>query len=151
MIALLIATSFGLNCPVDRSNYIMRHHADISMRFVKVDSGPDWPSNLAMVVSPSSLGNKSWWLPWNGGTDGLQNIASTTDVTKPSWKAPSAEGGSRPYGDRQYIGMKSDYNLIDHAPVLGEPAPAHILLPSSGGAGDSSFPWRDFFDLVSCG
>ncbi len=55
--------------------------------------GPDWPSHVALGVHYEGSGATFWWLPWNGGSNGLQNIASTEDVTVKGWRPPSPDGG----------------------------------------------------------
>lgn len=111
-----------------------------------------FPYNLAChATSPCGI-----W-PWNGGTNGQQNLASTTDVTAPDWKLPSVEAGPRPLGDVSYLGMDAQYNVLQSVPKRGEPAPAHFLIPDLRSAlwyrtapdqrdGDA----RQFFDLVGC-
>ena len=118
--------------------------------FRPVDSGSDWPSHIALAVHYEKSGKTFWWLPWNGGSDSLQNVASTEDVTVKGWQPPNPDGGPRPYGNRQYIVTDSNYNLINHVPIRGEAAPAHMLFPDSAGSGDTAFLNRQFFDLVSC-
>jgi hypothetical protein len=86
-------------------------------------------------------------LPWNGGTDGLENVAATEDVTAKGWTPPSPDGGPRPHGNRQYLGFDAAYDLIDGVPRRGSHAPAHMLVPDLAGAHDPAFEWKDFFDL----
>ena len=137
-------------CPVERAQYVLRHHPDWTASYRGVDSGSDWPSGLALAIHRRTSGETTWWLPWNGGTDGLQHIASTEEVTAKGWKPPSPDGGPRPQGDRQYLGFDAAYDLIDRVPRVGDPAPSHMLFPNSAGAGDKTFGWRGFFDLVGC-
>ena len=151
MIGLLaFAAATIASCPVDRAQYILRHNPDVTAYFRPVDSGPEWPSGIALAIHHKKSGKTFWWLPWNGGTDGLQNVASTEDVTAKGWQAPSPDGGPRPYGNRQYLGADAAYNLIGHVPNRGEPAPAHMLFPNSAGSGDEAFLTKEFFDLVGC-
>lgn len=137
-------------CPVERAHYTLRHNPEVTAYFRPVESGHDWPSGLALAVHHKRSGKTFWWLPWNGGTDDLQNVASTQDVTVEGWQPPSPDGGPRPYGNRQYLGTDAAYNIIGHVPKRGEPAPAHMLFPNSAGSGDTVFPTKQFFDLVSC-
>lgn len=85
-----------------------------------------------------------WWHGW-ASEHGL-----TEDVTAQGWRSPSPDGGPRPQGNRQYIGFDAAYNLIDRVPRRGDAAPSHMLFPNSAGAGDKTFGWKDFFDLVGC-
>jgi hypothetical protein len=147
---LAVAAAGVMGCPAEEAHYVLRHSPDVSADFRRVESGPDWPSNLAMAVRFSRSGRTSWWLPWNGGTDGLQNIASTTDVGASGWRPPDPDDGPRPYGNREFLSTDADYNVIDHVPRAGEPAPAHILIPNGGGAGDTIFQTKQFFDLAGC-
>jgi hypothetical protein len=137
-------------CPVERAQYILRHNPNVTAYFRSVNSGPEWPSGIALAIYHKRSDKIFWWLPWNGGTDGSQNVASTEDVTAKHWQAPSPDGGSRPYGNRQYLGTDVAYNLIDHVPKRGETAPAHMLFPDSAGSGDQAFLTKRFFDLVGC-
>jgi len=145
-----LAAALATPCPVERAQYVLRHHPDWTAYYRRVDSGSDWPSGLALAVHYRKSGETSWWLPWNGGTDGLQNIASTEDVTARGWNPPSPDDGPRPQGNRQYIGFDAAYDLIGRVPQAGDPAPVHMLFPNSAGAGDKTFGWKDFFDLVGC-
>ena len=145
-------------CKVEDAVYQQRSATSISARFVPVDPSADWPSGLAMKMHFGDSGRSYWWLPWNGGSNGRQHLASTTDVTAPGWKAPSPENGSqRPLGDVGYIGMDASYNVIKAVPRRGEIAPAHFHVPDLREALWYRTPpdRRDadtgqFFDLVDC-
>ena len=147
---LALAATSVVPCPVERAQYVLRHHSDWTAYYRQVDSGQDWPNGLALAIHDRRSGKTSWWLPWNGGTDGLQNIASTEDVTTKGWRSPDPDGGPRPQGNRQYLGFDAAYDLFGRVPRRGDPAPSHMLFPDSAGAGDQTFGWKDFFDLVSC-
>lgn len=152
----LAAASTMTRCPAENARYLLRHAPEVSAYFRKVDSGPDWPSGLALAIHFKKSGHTFWWLPWNGGTDNLQNVASTTDVTAPNWRPPSPDGGPRPYGNMEYLGLNAQYDIINNIPRQGKPAPAHMLLASAGsaefdhGAGNSVPDTKQFFDIVSC-
>jgi hypothetical protein len=147
---LAIAAASATQCPAENGHYVLRHVPDVSAHFREVDSGPDWPSGLALAVRSKKSGLVTWWLPWNGGTNNLQNLASTTDVSAPGWRPPNPDGGPRPLGNRQFLALDADYNIMPSVPRLGRPAPAHFLIPESGSSGDRVFPEKQFFDLVSC-
>lgn len=150
MIAILaLAATLAMQCPVERAHYVLRNNPEISADFRAIASTPDWPSGLALAVHGKS-GETSWWLPWNGGTDGLQHVASTVDVESDGWKPPSPDGGPRPFGDRQYLGTDAAYTVIDHVPHKGEMAPAHMLFPDSAGSRDTVFPQKQYFDFANC-
>ncbi|WP_336959851.1 hypothetical protein [Sphingobium aquiterrae] len=151
MIGLFILVAVSTSqCPPERAHYTLRHSSDVSAYFRKVDSDPDWPSGLALAIHYKTSNQTFWWLPWNGGTNGLRNVASTTDVTVKNWQPPNPDGGPRPYGNRQYLGLDADYNIINDIPREGSPAPAHMLFPDSAGSGDIAFSKKQFFDLISC-
>lgn len=137
-------------CTVERARYAMRHHPDWTAYFRLVDSGPEWPSALALAVHDRKSGHTNWWLPWNGGTDGLGNVASTLDVTAKGWRPPSPDGGPRPHGNRQYLGFDAHYDIIEDVPRRDHLAPSHMLFPDSAGSGDGAFGFKAFFDLVAC-
>lgn len=153
---LVMAATALLSCPAENARYVLRNAPEVTANFRAVDSGPDWPSGLALAVRFGKSGNVYWWLPWNGGTDNRQNVASTTDVTAPGWRPPNPDGGPRPHGDTEYLGADADYNIINAVPHRGRPAPAHMLLANMGavefnhGAGTSAPDTKQFFDLVSC-
>src|SRR3712207_9425205 len=109
---LTFAAAVAVECRAENAHYALRHDPAVSAYFRKVDSGPAWPSGLALAVHSRKSGRTSWWLPWNGGTDNLQNVASTTPVTAPGWRPPSPDGGPRPYGDRQLLSMDAAYNIM---------------------------------------
>ena len=93
-----------------------------------------------------------------GGTDDLQNLASTTDVTAPGWKPPDPDDGPRPLGDLDYIATDAGYTIIDDIPRRRGIAPAHILIPQLGDRLWHQWPNveprdgapKQFFDLVAC-
>lgn len=147
---LLAAAASPASCPVERARYVFRNDPSVTAYFRPVESGPDWPSRIALAVHYKKTGRTYWWLPWNGGSDSLQNVASTEDVTARGWMAPSPDGGPRPFGNRQYIVTDAAYNIADHVPVRGDPAPGHMLFPNSAGSGDTAFLNRQFFDFVGC-
>lgn len=147
---LALAAASLTSCPVERAHYVLRDHPGLTADFRSVARSPDWPSGLALGVHHTASGRTFWWLPWNGGSDGLQNVASTGDVTARGWHPPDPDGGPRPYGDRHYIGTDATYRILSGAPRRGEPAPAHMLFPDSAGSQDRVFVARQFFDLVGC-
>jgi hypothetical protein len=106
-----------------------------------------------MRIHFAKSGRTYWFLPWSGGSDGLQHLASTTDVEATGWRAPSADGGPRPLGDLDYIGVDGSYRVIENMPRRGRPAAAHFLLPNLGDrvwhSNHDAAP-KQFFDLVSC-
>lgn len=151
MIGLFALAAASMSaCPVERAHYVLRHNPSVTAYFRKVDRGPDWPSGLALAVHHRGSGKTFWWLPWSGGTDGLQNVASTEDVTKSGWRPPNPDAGPRPYGNRQYLGTDAAYNILSGWLRRGSIAPAHMLFPDSAGAHDTVFPTKQFFDLVTC-
>lgn len=161
-IVLAATVAATVACPSEHAHYILRGAPQVTARFTKVDSGPDWPSGLALATTFGATGNTYWWLPWNGGTDGKQNVASTTDVAAPGWRPPSPDDGPRPHGDLEYLGADASYTILDGVPEAGKPAPAHFMLAGLGrrlygpGYGDpedepGSTDTKQFFDLVECG
>lgn len=162
-LSLITVLAAGLGpCKVENAVYEQRSASSITAEFVAIDSGPDWPSNLAMKMYFGGSNRTYWWLPWNGGTSGQQHLASTWDVTSPTWQAPSPDPSSdimkqRPLGDVSYIGMDASYNVIQGVPRRGELAPAHFFIPdlrealwyrTASDARDSDA--RQLFDLVGC-
>lgn len=137
-------------CPAERAHYVLRGRPDITAYFRAVDSGNDWPSQLALAVSSSKTGKITWWVPWQGGTDGRTNIASTTDVTRSGWRPPNPDGGPRPLGDRQLLTLDAVYDIMEGVPKRGKTAPVHMLNPDAGSSRDEVFPVKQFFDLVGC-
>lgn len=151
MIAILtLAVASPAACPVENAHYVLRGLPDITAYFRTVDSGDAWPSHLALAIHSAKNGTTSWWVPWQGGTDGQTHIASTTDVTKRGWRPPNPDDGPRPLGDRPFITTDATYTIQAAVPHRGQVAPAHMLNPESGGAHDPVFPLRQFFDLTSC-
>jgi len=145
-------------CKVEHARYTLRTAPSVTAGFVAVKSGPDWPSRVAYWIDLGRTGRKIWYVPWEGGTDGRHNLASTTPVDAPGWTPPSPDGGPRPMGNTQYIGTNAAYGVIDHMPNRGEPAPAHILLPELDDALRHPADWKarresvptQFFDLTGC-
>ena len=157
--ALALAVTAAMLCKVDYAHYVLRTSTTVTAQFRPVDSGRDWPSRLAFRVHLEATGRTYWFLPWNGGTDGRQHLASTTDVERPGWHPPSPDDGPRPIGDTDYLATDASYRVLASAPERGEQAPAHILLPNLGDAlwhQPTMLEPRDtapkqFFDLVGCG
>ena len=151
-VALLIAAALAA-CPVEAARYTLRTAPDVTAHFVAVDSGRDWPAHVALAVEFAKSGRTYWFLPWGGGTDDRQNLASTTDVRLPGWRPPSSDGGPRPIGDLEYVATDIAYRVIDETPRRGRAAPAHILIPSLGDrTWHSHFDAapKQFFDLTGC-
>lgn len=146
----VLAAAAMSQCPVEDAHYVLRHAPDVTAYFQPVDSSPDWPSGVALVIRSRKSGETSWWLPWRGGTDNFQHLASTTDVDARDWRPPNADDGPRPFGNREYIGTDANYDVLDDVPHRGKPAPNHMLITDAGASHDSVFVAKQFFDLVSC-
>lgn len=155
MLAALLITAAVTACPAEKAVYALRTEPGVTARFEAVERAADWPSGLALRID--SHGHRYWFLPWAGGTDGAQNLASTQDPTRPGWTPPSPDGGPRPLGNLQYLGFDATYRLFETLPERGKPAPVHVLLPTLDDAlrhpksdqPRDSIP-RQFFDLVAC-
>lgn len=151
MIGLLaVAAVSAAGCPTERAHYVLRGQPDITAYFRAVESGKDWPSHLALAIRSRRTRTTTWWVPWQGGTDGRTNIASTTDVTRRDWRPPNPDGGPRPLGDRQLLATDASYNIMQGIPRRGKAAPAHMLNPDAGSSRDEAFPVKQFFDFVRC-
>ncbi len=146
----VLAAAVRTSCPVERAHYVLRGHPDVTADFRPVATTRDWPSGLALGIRNGDSSQTSWWVPWNGGSDGLQHVASTEDVTARGWHLPDPDGGPRPFGDRQYLGLDATYSILGDVPRRGTPAPAHMLFPDSAGSQDRVFVARQFFDLAGC-
>ena len=147
---LAVATLSAARCPVERARYALRGEPQVTAYFRAVDSGDDLPSHLALAIRSGKTGKTTWWLPWQGGTDGRTNIASTTDVTRRDWRPPNPDDGPRPHGDRQLLFTDPTYKIMDGVPMLGETAPAHMPNPDAGSSRDWLFPIKQLFDFVGC-
>jgi len=159
MILSLLALASGVSqsCKVENAHYALRTQPSVTADFHDVDSGLDWPNNLVMRMHIGESGRTYWWVPWNGGTNGQQSMASTLNASAPGWRPPNPDGGPRPLGDVQFIATDSAYKLLNHVPVRGGKAPAHFLIPDLREAlwyrtpSDArDYTARQFFDLVSC-
>jgi hypothetical protein len=91
--------SLGTACKIENARYQQRFTPSITARFRDVESGTEWPSKVALLIHTGNTNRSYWWLPWAGGSDGQQNLASTTDVIAPGWRPPASDGGPRPLGD----------------------------------------------------
>ncbi len=156
MLLLIAAAAVAaIRCPVETARYTLRGDPSVTASFRAADTGPDWPSDLVLRIHFARTGHDTWWLPWNGGTDNRQNLASTTDVRAAGWRAPSIDGGPRPLGSIEYIGMDESYDIQDAVPKRGTEAPGHFLLPHLGEAvwyhGQPAYsdrPEKRLFDCV---
>ncbi len=58
MIGLLaIAVASVASCQVEHAHYVLRHDPSVTADFRPVDSGPDWPSHVAIAVQHKELGS----------------------------------------------------------------------------------------------
>src|SRR3569833_1194366 len=104
-VAALAAPAAQPVCRIEDARYQQRFAPAITARFQDVNSGRDWPAHVALLIHVGTTNRSYWWLPFNGGTNGEQNLASTTDVTAPGWTVPSPDDGrQRPLGDVSYLG-----------------------------------------------
>jgi hypothetical protein len=146
----------AMMCLVDDAHYTLRHAEGVTMSFLDMTVTQDWPLGLAAVIHFNESGRTYYFLPWNGGTNGQQNMAHTTDVTKPDYTLPSPDGGPGRRGDIVYLATDANYDIINHAPNHGEPASAHILLPDLrevtwyGDVDARDGAPKEFFDLDGC-
>jgi len=155
---MVAAVASLATCKVENAVYAQRTAPGLTARFVAADTGPFWPSGLALRMHVEATDRTYWWLPWNGGSGGQNHLASTSDVTAPDWAAPGPDdAGQRPLGDVRYIGVDASYRLLPAVPRRGEVAPAHFLIPdlrealwyrTPPDARDSEA--GQFFDLVAC-
>lgn len=160
ILALALAATSGANsasvCPVERAQYVLRTAPQYTARFIVVDSGRDWPSGLALQVQSEVTHTTYWFLPWNGGSDGRQHLASTTNVKESGWMPPNPDGGPRPLGDLDFFGLDASYRVLDSVPRAHQGAPSHMLVPALGetlwhrSGGTRERPPTQFFDLLAC-
>lgn len=159
--SLLMMAAAAAACPVEQAEYRLRDQPATSLRFIARDTGPDWPSDLLARIDVAGSGHRYWWLPWDGGSDGRQHLASTRDPAAPGWASPNPDdGGTRTLGNVDYIATDADYRLLERVPRQGDAAPAHILLPDLGEAlwyrrdpahvADGDRVARQFFDFSRC-
>lgn len=148
--ALALAAAALAGCPVEEARYVLRHRPAVTIAFRAVDTGSDWPSGVALAVHDARSARTSWWLPSIGGTNGLEYVVSTTDVTAPGYRPPSLDGGPRPEGSRTIVMTDARYDIVDDVPRRGQAAPAHLLFPNSAGSTDLTFHDKQFFDLAGC-
>ena len=151
MFAIALALAAAAACPVENAHYTLRHQDGVTLSFQPIASSRDWPSGVAMVIHVTRSGDTNYFLPWQGGTDDKENVTHTTDITRPDFQLPSPDGGPGRLGDMEYIATDAGYEIIDHTPMRGDPAPAHILL-----SGLSASSWHQdavakaFFDFDGC-
>lgn len=151
MIGLFVLAAASVSqCRVEDAHYVLRYAPDVTAYFQPVDSSPNWPSGVALVIRSSKSGKASWWLPWSGGTNNLQHLASTTEIDARNWRPPNPDDGPRPFGDREFIGTNATYDVLGDIPRGGKLAPAHMLIPNAGGSHDAIFVTKQFFDPVRC-
>ncbi len=153
MFVFALAVAVASVCPVENAHYTLHHQHDVTLSFQSITQSRDWPSGVALAVHMDSSGRTIYFLPWQGGTDDKESVTRTTDVTHPDFQLPSPDGDPGRLGDMEYIATDASYEIIDHIPMRGDPAPAHILL-----SGLTDMSWhqdRDsvakaFFDFDGC-
>ncbi|ENZ80701.1 MULTISPECIES: hypothetical protein [Caulobacter] len=155
MLAALLLTAAVTACPAEKAVYALRTEPAVTARFVPVASDQSWPSGVALRLD--FHGKQQWFLPAIGGSNGENYMDRTTDPGTSGWKLPDPDGGWGRLGDFQYLGFDAGYTLLLGVPRAGQPAPAHMLLPTlddalrhpRDGVDRDSLP-RQFFDLVAC-
>lgn len=155
MLAALLMTVAVTACPTEQAVYALRTEPTVTARFLPAQPRPDWPADVMLRID--GHGHRYWFLPSPGGSSGESYMISTLDPTQAGWAPPSPDGGPRPLGDLQYMGFDKTYLLEPGLPRAGQPAPAHILLPTLDDAlrhpksdqPRDSLP-RQFFDLTGC-
>ena len=151
MLAIALVLAAKATCPVEIAHYSLRHMDAVTLTFKPIATSKDWPSGLALAVHNATTGHTNYFLPWNGGTDGRQNVAHTTDVTVPDFKLPSPDGGPGRLGDMVYIATDEGYNVLTEMPENAGKAPAHILLSDlSDSSWNPDSTVKQFFDLDTC-
>lgn len=154
LVALLMSATVAA-CPAEKAVYALRTEPTVSARFVPVGTNQDWQAGVALRLD--FHGKRQWFLPALGGTNGEAYMDRTPDPGTPGWKLPDPDGAWGRLGDFQYLGFDARYTVLPGVPKAGEPAPAHILLPTlddalrhpRDGAERDSIP-RQFFDLTAC-
>ena len=145
MIALVLTAAFS-GCPVERATYVLRDTPGVHARFVPVPRTDSWPSGVAFSVEPPHHLPRSWWLPWNGGTDEATHLMRT--IVR-----------GTPVGGRVDIGFytfDARWRVLSRVPRAGEAAPPHLFIPElpvqlvAGNANASYGVARAFFDLRGC-
>ena len=153
MLLAILAASVLSSCPVERAEYALRTMPGVTARFVRVSGDDEWDVGLALRMHFAATGRSYWWLPWNGGTDGLQHLASTPDPATKGWRPMQV----RPLGDVDFIATDARYMLREAVPRPGETAPAHFFIQNLREAMWYRTPQdrreassKQFFDLVRC-
>ena len=150
---VLALAAAAATCPIEQARYALRTQPAVTAVFRDVNSGNDWPSQLALGVRGGGLRRTWWFVPWEGGTDGASHLASTTDVEAPGWRPPDPDGGPRPHGDFVFIATDARYDLLHDGVRAGGPAPAHMFIYNL-----SDVVWHteytpfamEFFDRIAC-
>lgn len=148
MLPLAAAATIIAACPVERAHYRLRADPTVTVAFHAIPAAPDWPSGLALALRFGRTGHVSWWVPWNGGTDDRQNLASA----RLRGAADGGRRGERPLGDMEFYALDATYAFRGAVPTAGQGAPAHLLLPDLRGFWHrtrDAAP-RAFFDLDGC-
>jgi len=151
---LMAAAASSGSCPIERAHYALRADRSITAEFHPTQRNDDWPAGITFAVHVAKTAHNYWWLPWNGGTDGRQNIRLTR--LRKGASSPLEMG---PHADLEFWTTDSSYRFLDGVPKAGGAAPAHIFVPLLNRAlfyysmpeGNADNVPRAFFDLVSCG
>lgn len=154
MLLSIVTASLLAACPVEHAHYALRTMPGVTARFVPVTGGDaEWRVGLALRMDFAATGRSYWWLPWNGGTDGMQHLASTPDPATKDWHPMQV----RPLGDVDFIATDAHYTLRDGVPLRGEVAPAHFFIENLREAMWYRAPQdrreataKQFFEMVRC-
>ncbi len=153
----LAAAALSAPCPAERAQYRQRTAPTVTARFIPVASGRDWHAGVALAIHFKDSGRTRYFLPWNGGTNGLLYATLlSVDPTLRSWQPPAEgriNGRSR---DFMYLGFDGAYKVLPAVPHRRQAAPVHFILPEASDA-----LWHDIndrrermpiqmFDLVRC-
>lgn len=149
---MFVASLFTLSlaaCPIDDARYTMRHNEHVDVTFQRVRSSASWPSGLIMKVSSRENPNAiAWFIPYQGGSSGVNSLAASSNPDEPNWSPPEQDA-SRLSADIDYALFDENYDADTQALSQNSSASAHIFIPMLADSLRHLSPPRHFGEVTS--
>jgi hypothetical protein len=129
-LALSIASlSAAQPCRVEDATYTLTADPAFTAGFRSRPPIAGWLTDVFFYVR-SARSRRTYWFMFDKGSARHVTLISTTDVTRPDWRPPGADGGIRPLGDMTYIAADRQLRFQQNdIPKGRDMAPYYVLLP----------------------
>lgn len=114
-------------CAVLDSEYRAAGQPEYRLAFVKLASSEGVISDVGLHLTAPDPRNDIWYY-FDHGSDPRVSLISTFNPTLKGWKA-NPDGGPRPFGSAQFLGMKEDDSLMVISPNSRSAGLKYIIIP----------------------